>query len=789
MPKTSFVQGLENLIFDRRRSMLAVFALLTLAFGLIAAKGLAIDSEFTKQLPLKHEYMRTFLKHRAEFGGADRVLIALVARNGNMFTPQFFRALRAANDAVFDIPGIDRARMQSLYTPNVRYTEVVEDGIQAGNVVPADFQAATASTEDFTKIRANILKAGIVGRLVANDFSGAMISANLLPKDAQGKAIDPIGVARELEQQVRAKLGAAGVDVAVRAANPGVDVHMIGFPKVVGDIADGAAAVAIFAVITVALTLLFVWIYCQSITIALIPVLCSIVAVVWQLGLLVLFGFGVDPLGVLVPFLVFAIGVSHGVQKITSVREAAWHGVNAEEAARRTFRRLLLPAVVALIADLVGFVTILIIPVPVIREMAITASLGVAAVILTDLILLPVLVSFVTFPADFRARLDRRLKQLAPLWAILANAATRGPAAVIITVALLLGVLGAWKGRSVAIGDIQSGVPELRPDSRYNQDSNAITRKFSIGVDMLNVIVETHADGCIRFEVMNAIDRFAWHMQNVPGVQDVVSLAGVMKIVSSGWSEGSLKWRNIPRNEKQLVQAQAYLETSTGLFNRDCSVMPVFLFTRDHRAETIRRIVAEVKRYRSANPTAVVEFKLATGNVGVMAATNEEVKAKEYWILAGVFGAVGVMCLLTFRSLTGTLCVMLPLVLVSVFLAYAVMAIVGIGLKISTLPMVALGAGIGVDYGIYLFARVQEHMAQGMNLRDAFERALQITGSSIVFTGICLALGVVTWVFSPLQFQADIGVMLTFLFLVNMIGAIVLVPALAAWIYRPVRSI
>jgi uncharacterized protein len=788
MSKTSFVQDLENLIFDRRRSILLVFALATFAFGLIAGKGLAIDSEFTKQLPIEHEYMRTFLKHRAEFGGADRVLIALVARDGNMFTPQFFRALRTANDAVFDIPGIDRARMQSLYTPNVRYTEVVEDGIQAGNVVPADFQAATASAEDFARIRANILKAGIVGRLVANDFSGAMISANLLPKDAQGKAIDPIGVARELEQQVRAKLGSAGVDVAVRASNTGVDVHMIGFPKVVGDIADGAVAVSIFAVVTVAFTFLFVWIYCQSLTIALIPVFCSIVAVIWQLGLLVLFGFGVDPLGILVPFLVFAIGVSHGVQKITSVREAAWQGVNAEEAARRTFRRLLLPAVVALIADLVGFVTILIIPVPVIREMAITASLGVAAVILTDLILLPVLVSFVRFSADFRARLDRRLRQLAPLWATLANAATRGPAAAIIVAAVLLGVLGAWKGRSVAIGDTQTGVPELRPDSRYNLDSNAITRKFSIGVDMLNVIVETHADGCISYDVMNAIDRFAWHMQNVPGVQDVVSLAGVMKIVSSGWSEGSLKWRNIPRNEKQLVQAQAYLETSTGLFNRDCSVMPVFLFTRDHRADTISRIVAEVKRYRVANPTAGVEFKLATGNVGVMAATNEEVKAKEYWILAGVFGAVGVMCLLTFRSLTGTLCVMLPLVLVSVFLAYAVMAIVGIGLKISTLPMVALGAGIGVDYGIYLFARVQEHMAQGMNLRDAFERALQITGSSIVFTGICLALGVVTWVFSPLQFQADIGVLLTFLFLVNMIGAIVLVPALAAWIYRPARA-
>jgi predicted RND superfamily exporter protein len=146
-----------------------------------------------------------------------------------------------------------------------------------------------------------------------------------------------------------------------------------------------------------------------------------------------------------------------------------------------------------------------------------------------------------------------------------------------------------------------------------------------------------------------------------------------------------------------------------------------------------------------------------------------------------VFAAVILMCLITFRSVTGTIIVFLPLALVSI-LAYAVMAILGIGLKITTLPMVALGVGIGVDYGIYLWSRMQTFLKRGDTVRGAYEKTMRVTGASIIFTGITLAIGVVTWIFSPLQFQADIGKLLTFMFLVNMIGAIIMIPALAAWI-------
>jgi len=769
----SLADRLEHPIFDHRRTIIIVFALLTIVFTAVCIRGLRIDASFTKQLPIEHEYMQTYLDPKVEeFRGANRVLVALVARDGNMFTPAFFSALKRATDEIIVMDGIDRGRVQSLFTPNVRYLEVVEDGIEAGNVVPADFQP---TPQAMAQVRENILKAGIVGRLVANDFSGALVSAIVLEQDASGRPVDPIAVAHLLEQRVRAPL-----------AGSGVDVHIIGFAKVVGDIADGALSVIIFAIATILLTLASVWVYCQSLRVALVPVVCSMIAVIWQLGTLVVLGYGIDPLGLLVPFLIFAIGVSHGVQKISAVSDAVLEGLGSVDAARRTFHQLFTPAIVALLADLVGFVTILMIPVQVIREMAVTASIGVAIVILTDLVLLPVLVSYVKYGPRYRERVQRRQALLTRWWAGLARITQRGPAAAIIAIAIVLGIVGAWKGRETPIGDTQAGVPELRPDSRYNRDSELITAKFSIGVDVLTVIVEAKDPVCTSYDAMTAVDRFAWRMQNVVGVQEVVTLPYVAKIAIAGWNEGSLAWRSIPRNPDTLAQSTRYIETSTGLLNADCTIVPVYIFLVDHKAATIERIVAAVKDWRAANPIEGLQFRLAAGNVGVMAATNEEVRAKEFPILAGVFAAVSVMCLITFRSLLGTILVVLPLALVSV-LVYAVMAMVGIGLKVTTLPMVALGAGIGVDYGIYLYSRMQEFLRQGQSVREAFEHTMRVTGASIIFTGITLAIGVATWVFSPLKFQADIGVMLTFMFLVNMLGAIVLLPALAAWLIRGAR--
>jgi predicted RND superfamily exporter protein len=811
---------LERIVFGNRRLVLGLFAAVTLLMAWVAATGLHIDAGFTKLLPLRHEYMQTYVEHREQFGGANNILIALVARDGDIFTPQFFEALRLATDEVFFLPGVDRARVRSLFTPNVRFTEVIEDGISADNVVPADF---TPDEEGLAQVRRNILKAGIVGRLVANDFSAAMISAQLQEINPDtGKPIDYAEVSRHLEERLRARF---------ETPDSGIDVRIIGFAKVIGDITEGAGRVLMFFLFTFFVTALLVWLYTQHWRLTIVPLACSLAAVVWQLGILTLLGYGIDPMGILVPFLVFAIGVSHSVQIVSAVRAEIFDGHDADAAARASFRRLLVPGTVALAADVVGFITILFIHIQVIQEMAITASLGVGVVIITNLIIIPLLLSRVRYDQAYRERLARRARALAPIWQGLSVVAQRGPALAMIVLGVALLAWGSWQGAGVRIGDLHRGVPELRPDSRYNVDSETIASRFSIGVDIITVIVETVPDACIDPAVLTEIDAFTWHMRNDPGVQDALSLPTYAKVINAGWNEGSLKWRVISRDPKVLVQSTSPIDTSMGLRNADCSVMPVMLFTKDHKAETIARIVRSVKDYAAERNGEKQQFRLATGNVGVMAATNEEVSRAQFPILAGVFGAIVVMCVLTYASLRASiafllpmaalaalawlvptlrepplpqwlwggaglyaliwaaifpsgrpvLCIVLPLWMVSE-LAYALMAWLEIGLKVNTLPVVALGAGIGVDYGIYIYSRFKSILAEGHGVHEAWLRTLRITGAGVVFTGLTLAIGVVAWIFSPLKFQADMGILLTFLFLVNMLGAILLLPALAAWL-------
>ncbi len=759
----------DRLVFGRRVATLVFFALVTLAMAWSAA-GIRVDAGFTKLLPVEHDYMRTFLQYRDDFGGANRVAVAVVARDGNMFTPEFFALLNEVTDAVFFLPGVDRTQVYSVLTPNVRFIEAVEDGLRSGNVLPADFEP---TGEGFARVRENMIKADIVGRLVANDFSGALVSAKLQELDpVTGEKLDYLDVAQALER-IREKADAeAPGDVFV-------DMHLIGFAKVVGDITAGAAQVALFFAVTLAITALLLYGYTRSLRLTAMLLACALCAMLWQLGALSGLGFGIDPMSILVPFLVFAIGVSHGVQMVGAVHAGATGGAPPQAAARAGLRRLLLPGSAALASDTVGFVTIALIEVPVIQEIALTASLGVAAIILTNLGLLPVLLSYVA--VGERRRDSARDRRLAPVWAFLAGSARRRPALAMIGMSALLLVLGAAYAPEVRIGDQHHGVPELRASSTYNRDTAAIAARFDIGVDVLTVIGKTKPEGCIDYRVMTTLDRFEWHMRNVEGVRSVAALGAVARTVASGLKEGSLKWRTVPRDSRVLAQTTAYTPTGSGLLNRDCSVMPVMIYTADHRAETIERVVAAVKTFDASNRSGGIVFRLAAGNVGVMAATNEEVSAAQFPILFYVYAAIAALCLISFRSLAATACILIPLATVSL-LAYALMAVLEIGLKVSTLPVVALGIGIGVDYGIYIYGQLRLHLAEGLDFAAAYRRTLDSAGAGVILTGLTLAAGVATWIAAPLQLQADMGAVLAFMFLVNMVGAVVLLPALGAWL-------
>ena len=790
MTTESLMDRVVRLIFSHRSIVLIGFSALTLLMGYNAFK-LRIDAGFEKLMPLEHPYIQTLMEYQQDFGSGNQIIVALTQKEGDIFNPEFFETMKLATDEVFFLPGVARSTVTSIFTPNVIYVEVIEDGFYGGFVIPAEFRP----TEEWMPVvRNNIIKSGRVGSLVANDFSGALIRADLIERDpTTGEPLDYQQVAADLEERLRERFETGDIKVRI-----------IGFAKSTGDIAEGARDVIGFFGIAFAITAILLFLYSGSIKLTVLALVASLVAVIWQLGLLPMLGFGLDPMSILVPFLVFAIGVSHGVQMISGwmgeVMYGGTHdelgrelvpvpeqpsGVDSLEAARRTFKRLVIPGSLALASDVLGFVTVLLIDIGIIQEMAITASLGVASIIFTNLLLLPVLLSFVKLSnlEQYRARRQAAEAKRDGLWQKMAALTRTGPSLTILGIAAALATVGLIKGGDLKIGDLHAGVSELRENARYNLDSQVIEDKFSIGVDRLSVIVEAQKNACIDYEVMKEMDRFAWHVQNLPGVHSVDSLARAMKLIIAANNEGSPRWFELSREPFNMAAALHDLERGGGdeYMNAPCSAMPVNIFTTDHKAETIANVIAGIEAFEPNLPDEKFRLRLASGNVGIIAATNQTVAAAQVPIMLWVYLAIVVMCLVTFRSVGGTLCVIIPLALVSL-LCYALMAVLEIGLKVNTLPVVALGVGIGVDYGIYIYSRMAAFIHDGDVLGEAFYKAMRTTGKPVIFTGMTLGVGVATWIFASLQFQADMGILLTFMFVLNMLGAIFMLPALARWL-------
>lgn len=754
----------ELIIFGHRKLVVGLFAIMTVVL-LFMASQLKLDAGFEKNIPLEHEYMVNYMKHRADFDGANSILVSVCDTSGNIFNTHFFDTLKNVHDDVFFINGVERSLVVSLFSPATRFTEIVEGGFAGGPVIPADFNSTNLDALD--TVAQNVEKAGIVGRQVSNDFSCAMVTAQLLSTNPEtGEPLDMLLIGKQLEVELRDKY-----------ESDSITIHIIGFSKMIADVADGAKDVIFFFAIAIAITAVMVFLFSKSIMLTVLPLLCSIVAVIWQLGLLTLFGFGLDPMSILVPFLVFAIGVSHGVQMINAVSNHAIAGMTVNNASRLAFASLLIPGGIALLSDTVGFMTLLVIDIGIIKELAITASMGVAVIILTNLILLPVLMSFITLDEKYKAKFKQQTSA-AKIWEWFTKCCEQRVAVGIVLLTALLFILGSMQAQNLKIGDLHAGAPALHESSRYNQDTFLITDKYEITVDYISILVESAPGTCTLHDPMNRIDEFQWRMQNVEGVQSAVSLPSIAKKINAGYNEGNAKWHVLPRNEQTLVQAIGRVPTSSGLLNPKCSVMPVILFMEDHKAETITRVVDAIKAFRTQYAGEDLTFSLASGPVGVMAATNEAVASAQDPMLLYVFGAVILLCLLSFRSLRATLSVVIPLYVVSV-LAQALMTFLEIGLTVSTLPVIALGVGIGVDYGIYILSSMVVHLRSGDTVQVAYLAALKERGSAVLFTGITLAIGVSTWVFSSLKFQMDMGILLTFMFIVNMLGAIIVLPAIA----------
>ncbi|WPN49940.1 MMPL family transporter [Pseudomonas sp. P8_241] len=763
----------ERLVFNHRLVVLLLCAIMTVLMAYVVSTRLSLSASYEKMLPQSHPYVLNYLHNSEELSGLGGALRVVVANpHGEIFDPQYLELLRQITDELFMVPGVDRAWVKSLWTPAVRWTEVTEEGFRGGPVMPGAYDGSQAELQ---KLQRNLGRAGILGDLVANDYRSSMIFVPLLDKDpTTGQALDYAVLSKRIAE-IRDKYEAQGK----------VSLHIVGFAQIIGELVAGLSQVMLFFAVATLIVSLIIYFYTRCLISTLLVVACSLVAVLWQLGLVALMGFKLDPFSILVPFLVFAIGVSHGAQKMNGIMQDIACGVHRLVAARLTFRRLFLAGLTALLADVVGFAVLMLFDIPVIRDLALAASIGVGVLVFTNLILLPVLLSYTGVSASAAQRsLQEQESEPAP-WSLVGvlvrlQAFTRRRWAVSALLAgLLLGGLGFMTSFHLKIGDLDAGAPELRSDSRYNLDNAYVVNHYTLSSDQFAVIVKTPPDSCMRYEVLDAVDRLAWELEQLPGVQTTQSLVGAVRQITSGSYEGNPKWLTLSRNQDVInYGAQAASVNNQDLFNVECSVMPVIAYLTDHRADTLDQVAAVVEDFAARHNNEQYQFLLAAGNAGIEAATNQVVRKAWIEMQVYVYLAVAVLCFITFRSWRAVVVAVLPLALTS-FLCEALMVYLGIGVKVATLPVIALGVGIGVDYALYLLSIQLAEQRAGATLAQAYRRALSFTGKVVAVVGVTLSVSVITWAWSPIKFQADMGILLAFMFLWNMVGALVLIPALS----------
>ncbi|APA90487.1 MMPL family transporter (plasmid) [Paraburkholderia sprentiae WSM5005] len=761
------VSGLEKFFFGHRAILLGAIGLLTVVMAVFAVQ-LRMDAGFEKQMPIGHEYIQTFQKYRGDLLGANRITIVLRARNGSIWTKEGLTRLYKATQAVIYLPNIDRGGVQSLWTPNSFVNEITDEGFRAEPIISGTITTDQLTPQIIAKIRRATSEGGYVGTLVSHNEKSAMITAELNERDRFGKVLDYVAFNHLLEAKIRKPFEDAGYEVQI-----------IGFAKQIGDIADGATAVLGFCTIALLLTALAVYWYCHSVRFTVLLICCSLTSLVWQFGTLKLLGFGLDPLGVLVPFLVFAIGVSHGVQQVNFIVREIAHGHGSYEAARHSFNGLLIPGVLALITALVSFITLLLIPIPMVRELAITASLGVAYKIVTNLILLPVAASCFNFTKVYADKSLKRAQHRAKPLRILARVAEPKFAGVTLALAVVVLALAAWQSRDRVIGTLQPGAPELRADARFNRDATSIASNYDMGLDWLSVAIESNGTACDNPAVGLYEDDFSASMRSEPGVVSVQSYSSMLRKYNQGYNEDYPKMNVIPIDAENYGAISVDVSRIKGFMKANCSMTAVHLFLTDHKATTINRILNDVKQYRVAHPFPGITVRLAAGNAGVLAATNDEVASSELPMMMYVYAAILILVFLAYRDWRAMLACCLPLS-VATFIGYWFMKELNIGLTVATLPVMVLAVGIGVDYAFYIYNRLQVHLAGGQNIVKSVQHAMLEVGEATIFTAITLAIGVATWSFSALKFQADMGKLLAFMFIVNLVMAMTVLPALAS---------
>jgi predicted RND superfamily exporter protein len=806
MEKKGFLYRTGTLMIRFRFPILAVILILTAYFAVMATQ-VRLKSPTIDLFPKNHEYVETYVQYEDVFGGANVVILMLRVKEGDIFAPGTLSKIRAITKDLEMLPAINNYQVLSIAQRKIKKT-VVRD-VEGYKSDPIMWPNIPTTDAEIAELRRTIYTTGrLHGSLVSMDDKSAVIVAGFFERgvaDSKAKLRDVVRTMAEADRQdpdaaiksFDAVVAEApwtlddtlydAIDkimTAQRDAN--TDTFMIGRPILMGQIYKQFPQLTKIFLLTVGSIILVLFLYFRTINGVVTPLLTALMSAVWGVGFLGAVGYDFNPLVIVVPFIISARALSHSVQLIERYIEEYEVTGHRHEAAVLTFVGLFKPAVLSLVADAASVFIVILTPIPLMEKLALMGSFWIMSIVVSNVIFNPIFLTIFRPPKiakhETKPALDRLLDRVGT-WT---HGRARVP--VLVTTGILF-VVGALFAKNLVIGDVHPGSPMLWPGSRYNQDTKTIGETFG-NTEILSVVVEGLNKNAIKDpEVLRTMEGLQRKLEKMEEVTTTSSIADLLPEITKIMHGGNPRWELIPQdpNEAGFYLEMIFSGAEPGdlarFITNDFKDASVSVYLRDHRGPTLRSVIAAAKEYIADHPLEGAKFRLAGNYGGLLAAVNEAVVRSEVRVTFLAFAFVFLVCMFAYRSFWAGLFFLIPTI-ISNYLTYALMGALGIGLDVNALPVVSLGVGLGVDYGLYVVGRAEEEYLVSRDLTTATVRAVATAGRAVLFTASTMVAGIIFWAFSFLRFQAEMGILLAFWMIVSMLGGLILLPTLVI-LFKP----
>lgn len=768
-PNRGFVARFVEFCINRRAAVATVVGLVTVLFAVLAVK-VEIQTVFSDLLPTNHPYIKVHEEFKKTFGSSNLVTMMLEVEDGDIFSPRVLAKIQKVTKDLQLVEGVDQYQIISLAAKKMKQVRASTEGI---DIQPLMWPDVPQSAEGIAKLKDAVLRNPLVyGTYVSRDLKAALVTVDFYDNEVKyDRIFDQIGaIARSVD-------------------GDGVKVRLVGEPILYGWVNEYLPETGRIFFITIAALILLLFLTSRTWRGTLLPLLAGVMSAIWALGTARLLGFHLDPLVIVVAFLITARAISHSVQLVIHYDDELADGSpNSIAAAKASMRALFKPGILGVVADAGCMIVVILTPIPLLQKVSIIGTVWVSTIAISACVMTPVLLSWIRNPRRYAHPIDIQPAMRWLLRGCVAVASTRLRYVVAIGATVIF-ALSAIYAFNLKVGDANPGSPILWGDSIYNVDAARINERFP-GTDRMFVVVSGDKTDALKepaaLETMAAFQTF---LESQPNVGATLSLADIVPVMKRILREGNPRYEEFGLTQADNGEILYLFTSGTDPGDIDRFVEPqykdasVTIFFRDHQGETIRTAVSRIDEFIHANPDSPVKLRLAGGLVGVLAAVNEIILSKQIESIALALLVLVICCAVAYRSLTAGMFFMVP-VLLSNTLTFSFMAWKGIGMNINTLPIAALGIGLGVDYAFYVVDEIREELRRGETLDRALNLSLMSAGRGVLITAATLITSVVIWKVSSIRFQAEMGILMALWLFISALSSLVLMPSLVV-LLRP----